>query len=417
MSEVEGFGDPKHGTDRKGFPEALKDGDNFHRCLPPILSQRETGKYVRDHTCHYGYGIKTRSGKDIMNPFYCVEEGKFISGKFVVLERCPECDEIARIKAEVEAIEADMKRAHASDADISAATKSQAEWLRKHNRDFKYYVNVKSADGRYFTVKYPSKKVWKVIESLIQKYKSQRIPIDAIAASQGLWFRITRSGKGFGTDYAVEVVMEDVIINGQVVEGAQKPKLGSLTAEDAKKAGENCLDLGDVGIRRLSREQVARLVSSGGDPTVIAAIFQASDDTASVRQERPEPEERPEPTPAPAGSPEPLRAAPIIQPAPAPAETVKASAPPVTAPPAAGNAAQMELVRQARALMEQARAMGVPAPTATQPTPTPAPVVQPTPTPPPQPKPAPAPTPTPTPTPASVQGEEAFLSQFDFGGE
>lgn len=401
---TEGFDDPKHGSDRKGFPEGLKDGVQEHRVLP---SMDGTGKYVRDHTCHYGYGTKmNNSDKEFPNPFYCVEEGKFVTGKFVVLVECPECQEIKRVKGEKEAIEADMKRASNTKEEIEAAVASHAKWLNKHNRDFKFYVNVKDAAGRFFTVKYPSKNIWKPIQAFIEKYKNQRIPIDAIAASQGLWFRITRSGKGFKTEYAAEVVTEDLIVNGQIVDGATKVKQGPLTPDDYRKAKESCLDLRDVGIRRLSHEQVARLVASRGDPTIIQAVFAGSDpvEQAAVRDEEASPPVEPASKPA-AATPRPATPS-----APTPAPTPVAR--PITAPPTAGASAS-DLLAQARALMEQAHALApavtsgtsVPAPAAPKPAPTPLPAA-----------PKPSTTVTPPPAPAASAEEDEFLKQFNIGG-
>lgn len=437
---VEGFDEPKHGSDRKGFPEGLKDGTQEHRVLP---SMDGTGKYFRDHTCHYGYGTKmNNSDKEFPNPFYCVEEGKFIAGKFVVLQECPECREIKRVNTEKEGIEADMKKAGSSDAEIAAAVESHEKWLRKHNRDFKFYVNVKDSSGRYFTVKYPSKQVWKVIEAKISEYKARRIPIDGVAASQGLWFRIVQSGKRFKCERVVDVVTEDVIVNGQVVEGASKPKLAPLTGEDAKKARETCLDLRDVGIRRLSLEQVARLVASRGDPTVIQAIFAASDPKAQTvttrgdaeveevsRAEKPAVSRAADAMIAGAIAPVVAEVRASVTPSQATPTTPPAAVTkPVTAP--SGAESQAELIARARALMEQARNMpATPAPTVAAaaatasnttvaPTtstvvtaaPAPAPAAA-TPTPKPTPKPTPEVAP---PTASTDDAQSAFLAQFEF---
>jgi hypothetical protein len=418
MSDIEGFGTPKHGTDRKGFPESLKDGVQEHRILPPILLQRESGKYVKDHTSHYGYGTKmNNSDKEMPNPFYCVEEGKFVAGKFVVLQECPECQEIKRIKSERDAIVADMKRAGNSDAEIGQATESHEKWLRKHNRDFKYYVNVKDAAGRFFTVKYPSKDVWKVIDGLISQARQQHIPIDAISPSQGLWFRITKSGKGFKTEYKAELVMEEVVHNGQVIPGAMKPKLGPLTADDAKKAGESCLDLSDVGIRRLAYEQVARLVSSKGDPAVIQAIFADSDKLNSSTTQRGD---------AYVEAPIQPRSAPVQAPAPAP--VVAPPAAPVATAPSAPTQAQ--LLAQAQALLAQAGVnvtfptaapaapVAAPTPSVAAPTP-PAPVAVTSPPPAPvvQAPPQAAPAAAPAATVATDAQANAWMSQFALPGQ
>jgi len=415
MSEDTGFGTPKHTSGKSTFPEALKDGSQEHRILPPILNQKDSGKYVQEHTCHYGYGIKLQGNdKERPNPFYCVEVGRWADGKFVVTQECPECRAIKMVKTQKERVEAQMKEESKTEGEITTAVESYTDWLRKHNRDFKQYVNVRDSTGRYFTAKYPQKSVWKVIKAFIEQYKARKVPIDAIAASQGLLFRITRSGKGFKTEYAVEVVTEEVINNGQVVEGATKYKLAPLTADDARKAQESCMDIGDVGIRRLSVEQVARLVAAKGDQAVIAAIFSASDPTKQVTQDDEREEEEDHDPLAEAG-----KAAPVIAPAPVVA--------PVTQKPTQ-EPAKEDLIAQARALLAKAKDLpAVVSPTATPVhaapvvapvirdlTKTPAPVISPVtidgafvPV-----APAPVSTPAPTPSATGDSAEAAFLAQF-----
>jgi hypothetical protein len=395
-----GFGAPKHSTDRKTFPEGPKEGSTEFRILPPILVQRESGKYVQEHTCHYGYGTKLEgSDKERPNPFYCVEQGKWVSGKFVVTQECPECQAIKLVKNQKDRIEAQLKSEGASKDAIEEATKSLSPWLRKHNRDFKQYVNVKDAAGRFLTMKLPQKDVWKVIKKHIEEFKARKIPYDAIAASQGLWFRVNRSGKGIKTEYSVEVVTEDVIVAGQVVPGASKPKSGPLTAEDAKKASESCMDIGDVGIRRLSIEQVQRLVASKGDQAVIAAIFQSSD---PVGQQHPGSTDSEQ-------SPEDIAAGPVTpSAAPAPVAPV---APVVTA-----SAVPEDVVARARAMLSSATPAAAPAapaapaaapaaPAAAAPTPVP-PAVQDLV------KDKPTPPAAPPPAPATTAAEQSFLDQF-----
>ena len=289
---VEGFGTPKHSSSGASFAQGLKDGAQEHRIVPPIKNQRSTGKYFKDHTCHYGYSTKRKnSDKELPNPFYCVEEGKFVGGEWVTLQECPECREIKRYKGEKDSILAQMKDRPKSEQE--AAVDVFEKWLRKHNRDYKMYVNVKMADGKFATYKYPSKEVWKKVKAEIDAYKSRHQPIDAVDASQGLWFRIFRSGKGFNTEYKVEVVTEQVVVEGRVIPGASQPKLAPLTAQDAKDAAEQCMDLDDVGIRRLSLEQVKRLVESKGDPGVVSVIFSSDDKGTLPGQSEPAPASAP----------------------------------------------------------------------------------------------------------------------------
>jgi hypothetical protein len=344
------WGNPVHTQERKAFPEGPKKGENVHRILPPLLNQKESGKYVISHTCHYGYGLKREgSDKEFPNPFYCVEEGQWVNGKFVVTQECPECKLIAFVKGQRDAIVAKMKDAQESKDAIAKATESHEKWLRKHNRDFKQYVNVMDISGRFFTAKYPGKEVWKKVKAFIEEYKGRSIPIDAVAANQGLWFRIVRSGDGFKTEYSVNVVTEDVVVNGQVVPGAQQPKKAPLTREHYEKAKASCMDLADVGIKRLSIADVERLARSKGDPAIIEAVFASS--------QKAEPKKTTAPVEESPIAEEPERDVPDASPAAAPAatQTIDLDVPskPVTAPPVA--ASSQDLLAQARALMEAAK--------------------------------------------------------------
>jgi cell division protein FtsL len=160
-------------------------------------------------------------------------------------------------------------------------------------------------------------------------------------------------------------------------------------------------------IRRLSVEQVQRLVASKGDQATVAAIFEGSDPTAQVAGESFDREE----------SPEDIAAGPVTTPAPTVPAASAPVAPVVTAPPAATETKE-DIVARARALMEKAKNLPSAAPAAA-----PAPAPAPTPAPAPKPAPAPAvsdlvkdppPTPPPPPAPAATSGaEQDFLKQFE----
>lgn len=408
----DGFGAPVHQQERKAFPEGPKKGENIHRVLPPILNQRESGKYVMSHTCHYGYGLKREgSDKEFPNPFYCVEEGNWVNGRFVVTQDCPECQAIKFVKTQKEAIAAKMKSEGKSDSEVAQATASHDKWLRKHNRDFKQYVNVKDVSGRFFTAKYPQKEVWKKIKGIIEDWKSRAIPVDPIAANQGFWFRIVRTGEGFKTEYTVDIVQEEVVVNGQVIQGAMQPKRAALTSEDAKKAKETCMDLADVGIKRLTLDQVKRLVASKGDPKVVEAIFAASTKVEKRVESAPVEE-----SPLPADEPEEKPVEVPVQTQPAAARTVEVDPSPVVTSPPKTSESPEDLLAQAKALMERAKK----AQAATEPLakvevkPEPKVEVKAAPAPGPAPVPAPKTEPKVQPAPAGDLAEAGFFDQFTF---
>src|SRR4051812_913148 len=110
------FGTPKHGGNGRPIPKALlgKDGGSIqYRVLPPILSCVETGEWAVGHAQHFGYDTPNPQdpSKRIFHPFYCVEIVRWESGEKVVVQRCPECDDIKQRFAEWQARKAEMEKA------------------------------------------------------------------------------------------------------------------------------------------------------------------------------------------------------------------------------------------------------------------------------------------------------------------
>ena len=262
---------PKYGSDFN-YPVGLKDGDNIFRIIPPLFSQELTGKWALSHAQHFGY--PTKSGdKSIPNNFYCVEKSKFVSGELVVLQACPEDVLIKEHLEEWDTAKKTLTKQGKSETEIKVATDSLASFCRTHNRDFKWYLNVKWADGTFGCVKIAGK-AKKAIDKRIAELQKRKVPIDPISADQGVWFRVTRTGKYLNTEYDAFIVTEEVAVNGQTYE---RIKAAPLSEADYAMAQEKCRDLTEVGIRRLTLEQVQLLVGSGGDPDVVDAVFKTGE--------------------------------------------------------------------------------------------------------------------------------------------
>ena len=323
---------PQHQSNFKPFPQSPKDGEQEHRILPGIHTQG--GMYHKGWAIHYG-AMKKVGDKTIPMPFICVEEVEWVAGEKTITRPCAACNDNKAKKQWVDAQTAKMTEAGASKEEIAEKLKKQLEWVRNHNRSFGEYVNVKDSSGKYFTARYPSKEVWKKVQEFVQKYAKLAKPIDAVKASQGLWFRITRSGKGqYNTEYKVEVVMEDVVKDGETF---QRPKLAPLTPDDAAKAKAGCYDLNDLGFKVLTPDQVTELVQSKYDDSVIKRLWASSANNHTTASE-PAPEAQ-EATKAPAAATQPP--APKVE-APAPAPKAPAPSPEVEAAKAQARIAALQ---------------------------------------------------------------------------
>jgi hypothetical protein len=282
------WGTPRFGSDRKPYPQALKDGDNIHRVLPPIHTAADKGVWASPcatHTCS-----TPKAGGDGKKrnwyTYFCVEKVTFSNGEKIVTQRCAKCDEIAAKKAEYEALQADVKQ-QVKDGVLSKQAASETlkpyvNWFKRNSRDFKYNVNAKLQDGTFGTFKYPAG-VKKDIETIAEKFGKLRVPWSPILAHQGLWLNIVKTpadktGSGF-PEYKAEVVQDEVVKDGDTF---MLPKKAPLSEEDYNAALEKCLDLNDVGYRKLTPEQVQAIVDANEEPEILDAIFKQSDKRGSA---------------------------------------------------------------------------------------------------------------------------------------
>lgn len=290
---------PKYTEVRKTI-KGLEEGSNVVRILPPLHScakpGKNEGKWFFQHRQHFGYDTPRAEDPTLKdyNTFYCVEEYNFREKH---IERaCPECEKNKEVKREYESKKAVLKEAGKTPEQIQAALGKVAEYMKRHNLDNKYYINVKNKDGTFSTRKIPwtaYKKVRAQIDELLKPTNPRRAPVDPIAPDQGVWFDIIRTGKSFNeVDYDVKVVTEprEVVIDGETKEVEVLVK-APLTEEEYERAEGSCYDISDVGIRRLPYDKVVALVASHGSPEEIRAIFGSSE-----RREV-EPVEVEEPTP------------------------------------------------------------------------------------------------------------------------
>lgn len=343
-----GFGTPSYGNDNgktfwKNFrlktPDAAKgEVKTSFVCLivPPMKSLAENGKWAMYHGQHFGYsGVDPRDpSKQKMRPFACIEKTDFRT-KMVTVE-CPACDEIRTKEAEKERRAAEYKSQGLSEGDVRERLDPLTQWLKRHNCDRKWHINVLTQEGEYGVLQI-SHTLKKALDAKMDELRSKR-KVDPIV--EGVWFEFTRMGK-FPVQDAVEVFM----IEGD--DGSFRMKKAPLTDEQGAKALEILPDLSKDTVKMISAQQIQLIVQSSGDPEEIDRIWQMG--TKTEKRERTPAPQTQKPAPAPAAK-NPQDEIAALQarlaalqsqqakPADAPVAPVAQSAPTTTPAPAGGDA-------------------------------------------------------------------------------
>ena len=253
----------KNSSTYKPFHSIKEGAENVFRIAPPC----RTSDYAVYHKVHFGYGVQ-----DLMNPdktrarpFECQQRKNYKTGLIDVV--CPECTKIEQVRAEMEALQAQLqKEGHLPDY-IRQATTPQFDWLRNHNLDNKWYCYAKNLSGEWNVLKI-GHKTKLALDTLMVRLKNED-NIRGLDASTGVWFKFVKNGKkGRDSMTNVEVLREKTTINGQKVEVIRQ---APLTQED-EVAIAALVDI-SACTTKLTFEQVNALVESGGAPDVAAQVF------------------------------------------------------------------------------------------------------------------------------------------------
>jgi len=271
MSEIdlnEFFGDAKAGgSDTNWKTHGIKENeDNVYRIAPSVKSCRQSGKWKIYYKVHYGYTVPNDQNPDKPRhkPFLCIEKKNRATG--MLEQDCPECNMLAAKEKEIEALKAKALAAGKTEEQAEEFVKSAKKLLHEHNLDKKWYVLAKNLAGEWGVLKIPFKAMQK-LDLLMDRYAKQNDGESALKASGGVWFRFTRSGKNINTVYDVEIEQESL------GKGNFRQKSGELTKSDAE-AIDKCPDLATINDNKaITYDQVAALVTSNGDPTIVATVF------------------------------------------------------------------------------------------------------------------------------------------------
>lgn len=297
-SKLDGEGNyPKTFKIKQG-KTADEETHNIFRVLPAMMRQIKTGRIAEFHKVHYGYKVPGRQpDKQIAKPFVCTEVMDFQTK--MITKRCPECDNIrakqeelkdtdvsfdAKAKERVRAMQAAGKPKTEIQKEITRlANEKKAllaplnDWLRAHNQERKWHVNVKSLETGGLGDIHISNTLWKEMKTCIKKM-TDAWKGDSLAPNRGFWIDIIRTGNGSGVMPGsaardkVEIVQE--LLDPANPMGGSKPKLAPLTKEDAERAKTACRDVADPSPALvLDEEIIEMLVNCDESPEEVDRIM------------------------------------------------------------------------------------------------------------------------------------------------
>src|SRR5216683_559540 len=333
------FGTARIGGGDYQKAKKIETGITEARLIPPVKSQKATGRWSLYHRIHYGYyGVNRRdptSDKLWAKPFLCIEEKDMRLQ--MITKACPKCEQVKDKKAALDEREAEIRKELKGrpEQDIKGTFKSDPvydtlnKWRIQHNIDGHYYINVKYVDGSVGCMKIPSKSK-KALDEQIKNLLAKKI--DPFALNAGVFFKFSRQGEQIKTK-----------------------AMDLLTAH---------------GATVLTEAQIKALVECDEDPATVDAIFDQVQKATPAEQVASSPAAKP--TPKPVQTPAPTPAAkPVVKTAPAPAPT-SAPAPVGEDDEEAAHLKKLEETR-ARKAAEKAAAQAAQVAQAMKPAPKPAP--------------------------------------------
>jgi hypothetical protein len=349
----DGFGKPRYGNNTslnyKTFDiKTDKSGGTVSyvfRILPPIKKCAETGEWAKYHSIHFGYGGVDQKDptKTKQRPFKCVEQLNWKTK--MVIHECPECNLINQKKTELEELLTELKTNPSNTDDIiENATKDLKDWIRAHNLDRKWYINVMNTSGELGVLRM-SHEMKKLLELKIQKLVKEE-SIDPLDPDQGVYFRFTRTGYRLEAQSEIEPETESVrdSATGRTMRSV---KLAPLTEAQKSQILQTCPDLNDV-VRIISDRQIELLTQCSGDPESVDEILSMGQREASPREASP----RPKPTPVVTKSVVPVAPKAVVAEAP----VVEAAQPPTSPDPLAALRAMGLSEEQIKAIASMASA-------------------------------------------------------------
>lgn len=274
------FGQAKQGGNEgfgyKNFTLSEKDA-NIYRLAPPVKSLKNVGRWSFYDTLHFGYSVPNPENPDKprARPFRCIHKKNRATG--MIEQDCPECTDLEAREKEIELLKSQQIAAGKSEAEAEEFVSSSRRQLRMRNLDKKHYVLAKNLNGEWGVLKIPHR-AKQALDNLIERYMKDNNGEHPLTPGGGVWFEFTRKGKGLQTEHHVAIVQEN--LGG----GRFQYKSGELTALDIEGI-KKCPDLATLNDSRvLTYDQILALVRSGGNPDIVATVFQQGRKQSAVQQ-------------------------------------------------------------------------------------------------------------------------------------
>jgi hypothetical protein len=249
------------------------------RLLPSMKSYRDTGEWKFFYGQHYGHaGVNSRDpSKPRARPFGCIQ--KKDSKTKEITTHCPKCDQIEAKKKAFETRKVvvladagitDDKSREARDAcQADKKLKALADWLRRHNCDKKFWMNVMSKAGDFGVFQLSYTTCRDLLEPLLKELRD-KAKLDAFDPAKGIYLRFTRAGKAPRVTDNVEVLTETVDVNGEEL---QRKVYAPLTDAQIERALKVCPDLSNGVVRFLTAEGIQALVDCDDSPEAVDEIW------------------------------------------------------------------------------------------------------------------------------------------------
>lgn len=249
------------------------------RIAPPIKDLAEKGFAAVYHKQHFGYSVTGKGDKRIPQTFNCIERKDRNKN---IVQSCPECNEIALRKEAIATKEKSLSANNTPPEVIEAQLRPQKAWLKEHNCDRKWTLLAKNESGTwgYLAI---SNTCYEDLTREIKELATMGFE-DPFGVDHGVWFRFSRTGTAFN-----DITDKVTAVKVNLGKGAFGIKEDALTQTDFA-ALEALPNLSQMG-RKLTYEQIAMLVESGGDEEVVKSVFQsassARSETSAVRSTSP----------------------------------------------------------------------------------------------------------------------------------
>ncbi len=173
------------------------------------------------------------------------------------------------------------------ESEIKQKTQALNDWVRYHNRDSKWYLNMVGEDNELYVLQITNK-CKKDLELEMNKLESQGMTkADIMNPKGGVWFEFIRTGSKLKVGEIqdkVSVVMqtEEFTGPGGKLVKAQTIKPAVLEQPVLEKVFANAPDLALEVVNFLTVEQAQRLVDGPADPSFVDSIWNGTSVAATA---------------------------------------------------------------------------------------------------------------------------------------